>query len=87
MYMDDESGEHKIPTMEIKELEVGMEFINIHEFDNYIKTYAILKKFVWEYIKNDGDRARLKCHDKNVLTLLCETKEESSNNCGKNFQG
>ncbi|KAM7466716.1 hypothetical protein LguiB_014278 [Lonicera macranthoides] len=45
------------------------------EFRDYIRTYAILKNFVWEYVKNDNDRARLKCHDKEC-NWLCYAKQK-----------
>ncbi|KAM7522881.1 hypothetical protein LguiA_012783 [Lonicera macranthoides] len=52
-----------------------MELNTMKEFRNYIRTYAILKKFVWEYMKNDGDRARLKCHDEEC-NWICYAKQK-----------
>lgn len=51
-----------------------MKFDTIKDFRDYIITYTILKKFLWEYMKNDGDRARLKCYDKEC-NWLCYVKQ------------
>lgn len=75
--MNDESGEHQIPTLEVQELELKMEFINMKEFMEYIRTYAILKKFVWEYVKNNCNRTRLKCHDPDC-NWFCYVKQKKN---------
>ena len=75
VYNENESEEHPQPTVHVKDLELKMQFNNMKEFRDYIRTYAILKNFVWEYVKNDGDRARLKCHDKEC-NWLCYAKQK-----------
>ncbi|KAM7520881.1 hypothetical protein LguiB_019843 [Lonicera macranthoides] len=75
VYNENESGEHPQPPVVVRDLELKMQFNNMKEFRDYIRTYAILKNFVWEYVKNDSDRARLKCHDKEC-NWLCYAKQK-----------
>ncbi|KAM7517607.1 hypothetical protein LguiB_016569 [Lonicera macranthoides] len=75
VYNENESGEHPQPPIVVRDLELKMQFNNMKEFRDYIRTYAILKNFVWEYVKNDSDKVRLKCHDKEC-NWLCYAKQK-----------
>ncbi|KAM7500649.1 hypothetical protein LguiA_025063 [Lonicera macranthoides] len=46
VYNDNESGEHPQSPVVVKDLELKMQFNNMKEFKDYIRTYDILKNFV-----------------------------------------
>lgn len=56
-----------MPSVKVMELKKEMYFPNMDGFRFYIRTYAILKKFVFEYVMNNYDRVKLKCVDPGQL--------------------
>lgn len=77
MFNEDEGGEQQIGSVEVMELEKKMDFPTLDDFRLYIRTYAILKNFIFEYVVNDSDRVRLKCMDPNYK-WLCYARQNSS---------
>lgn len=66
VYMDVEANELHIPEVQHVPLIIGMHFRTVYDVKFYLRTHAIIKKFVYsKYMLNDSNRVRVKCIDPN----------------------
>ncbi|KAF6146365.1 hypothetical protein GIB67_020459 [Kingdonia uniflora] len=58
-----------LPDVQYKELLVGMQWPTIYDAREYFRKFAIIRKFEFNYVKNESYRMRMKCTNENCKWL------------------